>query len=233
MTPHVIVPTTCRDLAMVGKCLEGVRHYCPDARLFIVANTETEREYKHAASLLQCFRSGVLIMQQLGYVNAVNLGFKFIRESAQDSDLVCVLNDDVIVAGDFLAPLCRAMEDGAAQAGPAIHHVGRSGFWGVGDEPYLFLEGWCWVAKVSTILAASSLLQPPTEVIYDSAYSPGYCEDCDLSIRIQQLGGTIQEVPTPILHLRSKTFGANREPFWTRNREYLVRRWRLNEPAAA
>ena len=68
--------------------------------------------------------------QQIGYVNACNIGYR-LADPAED-DLVVVLNDDLVFEGEWLNPLVAAIRGGAAQAGPGLKWVGRDGRWGNG-----------------------------------------------------------------------------------------------------
>ncbi len=232
---HLIVPTTVRDIEMVTWCLGGIIAYTKAVVCFVV-NANSESAKRVAQGLWETLQrhcpnaTAVFLPREVGYVNAVNLGWKCLN--LRPIDYIGTLNDDVEVDGGFVTPLVQALEFGAAQAGPDMHHVGRDGFWGKGDEPYTFLEGWCWLAKVSTILHANSCNGPTDGLLYDQNYSPGYCEDCDLSIRLQRTVGPLQQVSLPLHHLRSQTFGGDREPFWSRNRADLVQKWNLGSDAA-
>ena len=68
------------------------------------------------------------------------------------------------------------------------------------------------------------------ETLFDPIYAPGYCDDCDLSIRIAESGGTIQEVAVPIRHLHAQSFKdvAEKNRIWGRNRTTLMTRWNLH-----
>jgi len=172
--------------------------------------------------------TSVCLRDEIGYIKAANIGWKLL--DPKPNDYICLLNDDVEVTGDFLTPMIGALFQGASQVGPSVHPVGRDGFWGKGDEPYAFVEGWCFLALARTIRRAAACVNMAPELLYDESYQGGYCEDVDLSIRIQKIGGTIKQVENiPLRHLRSQTYGSNREPFWTRNRELLIQRWHLNE----
>ncbi len=232
---HLIIPTTVRDVEMLGECLAGIVTFTKVV-VCLVVNANSERA-KHGGrtlwGILQIVRpnsTAVFLPSEVGYVNAVNIGWQCL--APHPTDYIGVLNDDVSIDGDFVTPLVQALQSGASQAGPSIHHIGRDGFWGKGDEPYTFLEGWCWLAKVSTILYANSCNVPTDGLLYDKNYSPGYCEDCDLSIRLQKTVGPLQQVSLPLHHLRSQTFGGDREPYWSRNRAYLVQKWNLGSDAA-
>jgi GT2 family glycosyltransferase len=218
---YIIVPTCWEADVEVGLKIQA---YTPFVRVVVVANTE---EAPAASMIHPKFQTGYLadVPKRIGYVNAVNLGFAMIHPDTDDP-IVGTINDDVEIDGDFVTPMIEALDAGAAQVGASCHGIGRDGMWDDTPGRPVFAEGWCWLAKMSTIQQAS--LSIPGNLVYDRGYSPGYCEDCDLSLRIQRNGGRVLQVQNlPLRHLRSQTFGSNREPFWTRNRERLVRQWNL------
>lgn len=233
---HVIIPTTggaAFDAMWLAYCRWHDGYATGGSRPVVTVMASNGQAINQAVrDVCRC----VDWKRRVGYVDAVNGAYALLRPQKEFAplsalDYVAVLNDDVIVEGDWITPLMAALKDGAAQVGPSVHHVGRDGFWGRGDEPYQFVEGWCWMASVGTIEKAAAVTYRGIGVggIYDSAFSPGYCEDQDLSIRTQKTGGKIQQVDVPIRHLRSQTFGKSREPWWSRNRQYLIQKWRLDE----
>jgi len=175
----------------------------------------------------------VCVPRRLGYVGACNLGYAAAGQLAPRAAYVCVLNDDVLAQGEFLAPMVDALDADPKLGivGPSVHHVGRDGLWGKGDEKYKYVEGWCFMARQTAVWEAAAC---DGGVLFDPEFSPGYCEDMDLAISMQQIcsspswNWTIGQVDLPLTHLRSVTFGDNREPFWSRNRRRLVIKWGLN-----
>lgn len=171
--------------------------------------------------------------RQIGYVGACNIGYRLADPA--DEDLVVVLNDDLVFEGEWLNPLVAAIRGGAAQAGPSLKWVGRDGFWGKGDEKYQFLEGWCFMTTGLAIRKAHHQRgrdecwedrHVGTTQLFDSAFAPGYCEDSDFSIRVQESGGTLKQVDLPIRHLGSMTLGKNHAS-WARQRALLISKWDL------
>jgi GT2 family glycosyltransferase len=214
---YIIVPTACE--ANYGAVVGGILAYTCATPITVVN-----------ASRRCATNIGIhaVITTRIGYVNAVNLGYGMIFPSSDDA-VVGTINDDVEVKGDFVTPMLEVLDSGAAQVGASVHGIGRDGMWDDSPGRFAFAEGWCWLAKMSTIEKAS--LTFSERVVYDRGYSPGYCEDCDLSLRIQRDGGRVLQVQNlPLLHLRSQTFGFNREPYWSRNRAKLVGEWNLASP---
>lgn len=234
----IIVPTAAADIDMLADCLEGCSRY-NDASIAVVCNTNIAPDRLSAAGLLGVAEArgrivrAAFVPERIGYVRAVNIAWGLCESGA--GDYIAVINDDLQVTGDFVTPMRAALDAGALQVGPSIKHVGRDGFWGKGDEPFVFAEGWCWMAKAMTLVDAS--LQAAVGTVYDPQYAiPGYgCDDCDLSIRIIQSVGfflppqeAIRQVDNlPVHHLHTQTV-RNRDAGWARNRARLVERWHLD-----
>lgn len=167
----------------------------------------------------------VTVPRKIGYVGACNLGYR-VANAVDPIAYVAVLNDDTIIDGDWFTPLKDAIDSGAGQVGPSIHHVGRDGKWGRGDEKYEFIEGWCFVTQVVVIDEVIKHHEQGTGM-FDEIYAPAYCEDVDFSIAIQDNCLDIWGVDNvPIRHLHSQTI-SNREPYWTNNRKKLIEKWSL------
>lgn len=194
----------------------------PDILLIIVLNAEpavNKRFHKLIGQIVDdCDQPGRrfhLVMPtfptQVGFVNAVNAGFQHVSPG----DYLVLANDDLTFHGDWLSPLLQALRT-ATLVGPSVKYVSPEALWGSPNDHYQYVEGW--------LLALRYPGRWPH--LFDPIYSPGYCEDMELAIQIQEDGGSIQEVPLPVQHLRSQTFGKNR-PWWTQNREHLIQKWNL------
>ena len=218
---QVIVPTCFSIGGNPAPILQNWQEWPLETRVTVVINCRY-RNYVQAYDHIEgCEARMILIPERVGYVRACNIGYA--SAEVEDSDYVAVANDDVFPEGDWIHPLVEALDAGVAQAGPSVQWVGQDGYWGCEGDQYRFCEGWLWMARGKTIRQAGGL--------YDPEFSPGYCEDMDLSIRIQRMGGMIEQIPLPVKHLRSQTFGTNREPFWTKNRHRLVAKWGLSSCA--
>jgi len=261
---HVIIPTcgavrektgrpyifALLDEAIVG-CLRSGAVSPGDLSFTVVMNTDDREKRNLLRGQLpidRCVRL-IDIPRKIGYVGAVGLAWESLgwdTQSLYDDDGVVVLNDDVVITGDIFTPMVEALAAGAEQVGPSVKYVGRDGFWGRGDERYIYCEGWCWMATVKTIRDADGIVDP--------SFAPGYCEDQDLSIRIQReyvdktctenirtypsegqiavpdyaaARSTIRQVSLPIRHEHTKTYGNDRHAAWARNRALLQKKWQL------
>ena len=164
---------------------------------------------------------------RIGYTKALDWGWK-LADPAPD-DYIAVLNDDVVIEGDWITPLVEALQRyPSAQVGPSLRYLGADGL-GYADPAfhvppaYLYLEGWCWMARAETITQAGGIV--------DLGFDGSYCEDCDLSIRIAEsglLGGRIFEIPAPIRHIGHQSSSPETQAQWAKNRLYLAEKWDLS-----
>lgn len=235
----IIVPTAVADIDMLADCLEGCSRY-NDASIAVVCNTNIAPDRLSAAGLLGVAEArgrivrAAFVPERIGYVRAVNMAWALCEPDPED--YIAIINDDLQVTGDFVTPMRVALDTKVGnrpcrppwQVGASVKPVGRDGFWGKGDEPFVFAEGWCWMAKAKTLLDTS--LETAVGTIYDPTYAiPGYgCEDCDLSIRIGDTKNQIVQVDNlPVHHLHTQTV-RDRDAGWARNRALLVERWHLD-----
>ena len=164
---------------------------------------------------------------RIGYTKALDWGWKLADPAPQD--LIAVLNDDVVIEGDWITPLVEALQRyPSAQVGPSLRYLGADGL-GYADPAfhvppaYLYLEGWCWMARAETITQAGGIV--------DLGFDGSYCEDCDLSIRIAEsglLGGRIFEIPALIRHIGHQSSSPETQAQWAKNRLYLAEKWDLS-----
>lgn len=178
---------------------------------------------------------------RIGYVRAIDWGWKLADPSPDD--LVAVLNDDVVIEGDWITPLVEALQQYPnAQVGPRVMVVGpnglgyqlpasetgfgrvynRDGFVTASYTPgghYHYAEGWCWMVRAETIVRAFGIV--------DLGFEGTYCEDCDLSIRIQESGGQVVQTHAPIRHIGHGSQSPEMMVQWKKNRQYLAEKWDL------
>ncbi len=224
MQTHIIIPTCGIDA--VTRCISTLIDHTPEPyTVYLVINTDDDRRRLTAETSFGMLRGSrhraVVCREKIGYVRAVNAGYRLAAPT--DEDFIAVLNDDVEFGGDWLTPMLEKARDNPRikQVGPSVKRVGRDGFWGKPTDEYRFVEGWCFLVSAGCF---------ERRRIFDERFGLGYCEDMDLSISIQKVGYEIALVDLPIRHLRSQTFGRGpaREPEWTNNRKYLIRKHRLD-----
>lgn len=221
---HVIIPTT--GIPELERTLSDYAKFIPHCRLIVVLNTDDPDcvpDVMGWFATATAHREDCAIVSRrgrCGYLRACKLGYA--TAEPEPDDYVVLLNDDVEATGDWVTPLQEALDEGAAQVGPAMRRVGWSIELDKTEGCYHYLEGWCFMVKASTVEAVGGL--------YDDAFAPGYSEDEDLSVRISMSGGVLAQIPIPLSHLRSTTFGRCYRPFRERNVRYLIRKWSLDRP---
>lgn len=218
MTTHVLIPTCGIPLAV--KSLQGHLKHVPSAKVVVVENDPDALRSNKVRQVLSQWEGAthIGVAKRIGYVDAINLAYRAALPCP--GDYVAVLNDDLEVLGDWITPLQAelARHPNVVQVGPSVKGVGTDGRWGDRNSKYNFVEGWCWMARAGDL---------GRDAVYDRAFSPGYCEDMDLSIcLVESSGGKVRQVDVPLRHERSQTF-KEREPFWGHNRRRLQLKHRL------
>jgi GT2 family glycosyltransferase len=123
-----------------------------------------------------------------GFSRANNQGMRHAT-----GDILVFLNDDVVASGDFLGAVARDVGENAL-VGPTVAHQLVYGLW-VG-----YLEGWCVAARREAWASLGG---------WDAEAYPGYYwEDCDLSLRAEQMGMVRVQADWPIQHKGGQTIGA-------------------------
>ena len=155
--------------------------------------------------------------------NKTNLGFSVACNQGAaraDGDTLLFLNNDILVQGDYLTPLEKALADNPhSLAGPQLVNFDTG--WNVfGDKLISYLIGWC--------------LAMPKEVFetlggFDERFSPAYYEDVDLCYNALQSGYDLQQVWAPIRHLGEESGGQleGKREITEANREKFAKKWGL------
>jgi GT2 family glycosyltransferase len=150
-----------------------------------------------------------------GFPRACNQG-----AARADGDMLLFLNNDIIIKGDYITPLEKALADNPhSLAGPQLANVDTG--WNVfGDKLISYLIGWC--------------MAMPKEIFddlggFDERYTPAYYEDVDLCYNALQSGYDLQQVWVPLQHLgeqSGKQFD-DREKITRANRIKFAEKWGL------
>lgn len=230
MTTHIIVPT-CAPQPILRDMLASLAEHTKPCHLVLVVNHGDGWRHPAALSQVECLRDNgwrVTLAdegQPIGYVGACNLGWRVL--DAARNDYVAVLNDDIIIQGQWAEPLIQALDAGAKLVGPSLKTIGPDGCWGgPSDPPYI--EGWCLMMQFPHAFPAGWL--------FDPQFAPQLCEDMDLGLRMQYVHpGTIRQVDIPIQHTRHATCDPATQPenarVWEENRRKLIARWNLGHGA--
>ncbi len=198
----------------------------------VVSNTDETSSLERVGANLRRWKLNGLdyrlyeVPRSIGYVRAVDIGWRLCE--AADNDYVAMLNDDVVIKGDWVTPLISAVaHKPGVLAGASMKHLGPDGY-GYSDSRcwkpqchYAYVEGWCWMARGDTLRDAGGVV--------DLGFKGSYCEDCDLSIRVAESGGTLNQVDLPLEHKSHSTLQLTPEvqKMWDRNRQYLREKWDL------
>src|SRR5262245_52794363 len=190
-----VIILSWNGVADLPACLDAVLSQAGgDAALLVVDNGSVDgsaalvRERYPAAQLVENGRN-------LGFSAGMNVGIRLLRDAAEPPDVVVLLNQDTIVASDWLANILAPLEqdDRVAAVGCKIYYLdGRTlqhaGAWlepgraiprhygyGVLDEgQYDQPRDLEWVTGAALALRCSAL----DEVgLFDEGYSPAYIED--------------------------------------------------------
>lgn len=125
--------------------------------------------------------------ENIGFGPANNEGAKFAY-----GDILIFISNDVVVQGDYVAPLKAAIPSNhSALYGAQLfsHNTGWNTFEGIGNVPYL--AGWC-VACTNEFWRIMGG--------FDERYVPCDYEDLDLSYRVSRAGYKLTEVNLPLHH---------------------------------
>lgn len=186
----------------------------------------------------------LLLADNLGFAGGMNRGFEWAHSIG--AEFALVLNNDLRLPADFLAPLVRSMADDprlAAVAPTIVDENGRvwaqggsCGFWpntlrlnGHGGAPAPrehgpenvdFVPGACVLARVAAVRDVGG---------FDEGYFM-YWEDVDLCRRLARRGGRIVWLPwVRVTHLGGASAGGGRSPlrkyFMARNCLRFLRRY--------
>lgn len=191
-------------------CLDALQHVAYPHQCVVVDNGSTDES---VGQIQQAFPSVSLLTlgHNSGFAGGSNAGMRYALE--QGADYVLLLNNDTIVAPDFLQPLITTLETNGtiAAVNPKIYYLAQpQTIWAVGGQisrwttvcnnrgkgtidqgqfqqqvPVDFATGCC-------ILIRAKVL---TEIgLFNEAYF-AYYEDVDWSLRAIQAGYAMQYVP--------------------------------------
>jgi GT2 family glycosyltransferase len=150
-----------------------------------------------------------------GFPRACNQG-----AARADGGTLLFLNNDVLIKGDYLTPLEKALGNNPnSLAGPQLANIDTG--WNVfGGQIISYLIGWC--------------LAMPRKIFddlggFDECYSPAYYEDIDLCYNALQKGYELQQVWVPLQHLGEQSGGQleDKQGITEANRVKFAEKWGL------
>jgi len=159
--------------------------------------------------------------ENLGFIGSMNIGAKIAIKN--HADLLIFLSNDVVISGNFVAEILKALEPDANTliGGEMISHA--AGWNEFQHENYKFhlpwLNGW--------MLACTDVIWQSLGG-FDKDYAPSDFEDVDLSTTAIDLGYKLIPLNSQHLkHLTAQSFGYNetRLARTKRNRELYISKW--------
>lgn len=232
---------------MTQECLASIRTHTSGVAYEIIVVDNGSRPEEKSIIRHACDVHGARLIelnQNLFFGEANNIGV----EAAQ-GDTVLLLNNDVLVTPDYIAPLLQALETahGAGAVGAELRYPGgqlqeaggyvRQDGWTIRhglarspasilSEPGLHIVDYCSAAcllmRRDVFLAAGG---------FDPLFDPGYFEDVDLMLRLRAMGlFTYCCAGNAVIHRESatsKTIWSNprRAAIIHRNHRKFVERW--------
>ena len=215
--PHVaVVVLHWGATAMTVRCLESLRDAAWPGRgtVLVVDNTTRldEEVAAHARPLeIQILRPP----RNLGFAEGCTLGISAALE--RGADFLLLLNNDAVVAPDFLSPLLKAASQhaDAGLVSPQIVHLNRpTEAWYQGGT----FSPWTGIPTQGHRRPAMARDHPPSEVDFATGCAMlirpavihrvgpfdrelfAYCEDLDLSIRVRRAGFRVLFVPASLVY---------------------------------
>lgn len=170
---HVETDSCLSESAESEQLLRGIIENSPGVEVIVVDNGSCAG-WRGA---LRRLRARIVSHpERLSYSRACNLG-----AMNASADIFCFLNSDVIAESpDWSEPFLDALGDEDVGAAGAAGRRLLPGSWRGGeiryDDDVDYLEGWCvWMTKSTFNLIGG----------WDERYSPYYCEDAELSLKIR------------------------------------------------
>lgn len=236
-----IIILTYNNFAYTKACLESIEKYTEkdSYEIIIIDNNSTDetRSWLKNRPYKIIFNS-----ENVGFPKGCNQGIK----AASKGNDILLLNNDTIVTTNWLTNLknclysdtkigavgsvCNQNENNQGvnfsyndltemQEKALLNNVSDKNKW----EEKVFLIGFCLLIKNEVIIKLAGL---------DEAYSPGYIEDNDLSLRIIKLGYKLMLCHDSFIHhYLGTSFRKNLNEFYpilNKNRNYFYQKWHFN-----
>lgn len=153
--------------------------------------------------------------ENLGYSKANNQGV-----AVAQGDILIFLNNDIIIRGDYLAPLEKAVAENPKALIGAQLVTTDTGWNRFGGELIHYLIGWCFAMTRAAFEDIGG---------FDERYTPADYEDSDLCYAATKKGYDLKEIPLPIQHLGNQTgkLLGDRRKITEANRVKFAEKWGL------
>ena len=214
------------QLKITEQSIGSVIKYTDDYELIVFDNGSGPETRKYLETIRDTFPAFIRLIrseENIGFIKANNQAAKVAK-----GDLICCLNNDVLVGKGWLSRMVQYLEKR-----PDVAQVGAKKILSAWMErkdssgkDWGYIEGWCFVIPRS-IYNKFGLFD---EVNLRFAY----CEDADLSYRLLEAGFKISELKIPAFHYRCTTRKAVSDTVDFKkiefdNRMYMEKRWRVSK----
>jgi GT2 family glycosyltransferase len=206
---------------LTAQYLYGNIHYLddPGVQWIIIDNGSTDG----TRNTLQYWKRDIFGGRLIILKNETNRGFSVACNQGAaraDGDILIFLNNDILIKGDYITPLEKALADNPnSLAGPQLANF-DTGWNAFGDKLISYLIGWCLAVP-----------KPVFGVLggFDEQFSPAYYEDVDLCYNALQNGYELQQVLVPLQHLgeQSGVQLENKQKITEANRAKFAEKWGL------
>jgi len=176
------------------QCIDTIFQYTSDFELLVYDNASNEQ----TKSMLNTYASRsnfklITATENSGFIKGQNT-----LAAIAQGDILCIFNNDVIIKGDWTSKAYSefSKDPTIALIGPSAGRYAKNGPRLVNSQ-YNWIEGWC--------MFYPKHLYQQFGLFDDKNFAYAYCEDVDLSLRLQYAGYKILLVSLPMQHLRSKT----------------------------
>ncbi len=234
-----IIIVTYNNLNYTKECIDSIKKYTPDGtyEIIIIDNLSTDETRNWLATKTDI--KIILNDNNVGFPKACNQGIKI---ADPDNDIL-LLNNDTIVTTNWLTNLkkCLYSDDKIGATGTVCNHnenlqgvdftydnfdvmqeqakinnISNSSRW----EEKIFLIGYCILIRREVIEKIGYL---------DEAYSPGYVDDNDLSLKIIEAGYKLMLCHDSFIHhYLGSSFRKDLNKFYPilyKNRDYFYHKW--------
>ena len=199
-------------------CLRSIERHAsrnPDAQILVVDDGSAPATQE----VLRQFPVSVLSnAHNQGYLAATNRGLRHALETMQ-ADFVVLMNNDLLVADDWLARLMSVMDrcDIAGYSDAGKKWYWRKRFY----RPTQYLEGSCMLIKRQVLDRVG---------ILDDCFVKGYYSDDDICLRALRAGFSLGLVDNAraryVAHLGGQTFGSQKWDYMRADYDVFMNKWR-------
>jgi hypothetical protein len=217
----IITPVWNRADLTAQYCLGNSIHYSddPGVQWIIIDNGSTDG----TGGILEYWKD--ITGDRLVVIkNETNLGFSVACNQGAaraDGDTLLFLNNDVVIKGDYLTPMEKALDHNPnSLVGPQLLNSDTG--WNVfGDTLISYLAGWCLAMTKKTFDDLGG---------FDERFSPAYYEDMDICYNAMQSGYELQKVWVPLEHYPGEQSGKqfkDKQQITELNRAKFAKKWGL------